>query len=121
LVVIIGGRRVHPLFPGVLLVTIGAIAASEFLGYTGATIGDIPSGFPPLSVSLPWGSIGSLLVPGAVIALVGFAEPAAIARHYATTERGLWDPNREFVSQGLANIATGIGSAYWAGCSSSSA
>jgi SulP family sulfate permease len=111
-VVIIGGRRVHPLFPGVLLVTIGAIAASEFLGYTGATIGDIPSGFPPLSVSLPWGSIGSLLVPGAVIALVGFAEPAAIARHYATTERGLWDPNREFVSQGLANIATGIGGAY---------
>ncbi|HEX6844876.1 MAG TPA: SulP family inorganic anion transporter [Actinomycetota bacterium] len=109
---ILGGRLLHPLFPGVLLATIGAIVVSEAVGYTGATVGDIPSGFPPLSADLPWGSIGSLLIPGAVIALVGFAEPAAIARHYATQERGLWDPNREFVSQGLANIATGLGSAY---------
>jgi SulP family sulfate permease len=112
LAVMVGGRAIHPLFPGVLLITVGAIVASELAGYTGATVGDIPSGFPPLSLDLPWGSVGSLLVPGAVIALVGFAEPAAIARHYATTERALWDPNREFVSQGLANIATGIGSAY---------
>jgi SulP family sulfate permease len=109
---ILGGRAIHPLFPGVLLATVAAIVLSEAIGYSGATVGDVPSGFPPLTLDLPWGSVGSLLVPGAVIALVGFAEPAAIARHYATQERGLWDPNREFVSQGLANIATGLGGAY---------
>lgn len=109
---ILGGRIVHPLFPGVLLAAIGAIVVSEAFGYSAATVGDIPAGFPPITADLPWGSVGSLLVPGAVIALVGFAEPAAIARTYATQERALWDPNREFVSQGLANIATGFGSAY---------
>jgi SulP family sulfate permease len=43
-----------------------------------------------------------------VIALVGFAEAASVAQTYATEERRPWDPDREFVSQGVANLASGI-------------
>jgi sulfate permease, SulP family len=61
---------------------------------------------------LPWGSVPTLLVPAAVIAVVGFAEPASIARHYATLERRRWNPDRELVSQGAANLAAGLGGGF---------
>jgi SulP family sulfate permease len=47
-----------------------------------------------------------------VIALVGFAEPAAIARRYAAEERKPWNSNKEFVGQGLANVAAGFAGGY---------
>lgn len=103
--IVLGARRVHPLFPGVLVAVAAATALSELGGYGGATVGSVPAGFPPVSASLPWGDLYRLLVPGVVIALIGFAEAASIARTYAALERRRWDANREFVSQGVANVA----------------
>ena len=102
-----GGRRLHPLFPGVLVAVVAATLWSRAAGFDGPTIGDVPAGLPSISLDLPWGSVPELLLPGIIIALVGFAEAAAISRSYATLERTLWDPNREFLSQGLANLAAG--------------
>jgi SulP family sulfate permease len=65
-----------------------------------------------LETDLPWGDVGHLLVPALVIALVGFAEPSAIARRYAAEDRRPWDPNREFVGQGLANLAAGVAGGF---------
>ena len=101
-------RRVHPLVPGVLIAVALGSGYSAITGYEGATVGRFPQGLPPLSIDLPWGALGQLLIPGVVIALVGFAEPASIARRFATVERKHWDPNRELLSQGLANIGAGI-------------
>ena len=112
LVLILGGRALHPLFPGVLIAALLAIGFSVLTDYGGPTVGDVRSGFPPIAIDLPWSDAAKLLLPGAVIALIGFAEPAAIARHYATAERQAWNPNREFVSQGLANVVAGFGSGY---------
>lgn len=108
LLAMFGGRRLHPLFPGVLVAVVAAIALSVGLDYGGATIGDIDAGLPPLSLDLPLGSVPSLLAGGAVIALVGFTEPASIARAFAARDRTTWSPNREFVSQGAANVAAGL-------------
>jgi len=110
--VVLGGRRLHPLFPGVLVAVLVGIGYSLIAGYAGATVGDIPSGFPPLSLDLPWRELPQLIIPAIVIALVGFAEPAAIARTFATQDRQRWDPDREFISQGLANLAAGISGAF---------
>ena len=107
-VAVVGGRRLHPLFPGVLVGVVAATVISAGAGYDGAVVGDIVIGIPPLSVDLPWGDVATLLVPGLVIALVGFAEPASIARTFAAQERRPWDADREFVSQGAANIAAGL-------------
>jgi SulP family sulfate permease len=112
LVVILGGRRLHPLFPGVLVATGLALAWSVATGFDGSTVGSLRPGLPPLSADLPWSDTWRLLLPGVVIALVGFAEPAAIARHYAAAERQMWDPNREFVSQGVANVVAGFTGGY---------
>ncbi len=112
LILVLGGRRLHPVFPGVLVAVIIGIAFSRLTGYAGPMVGEIPRALPPFSLDLPWTSSLSLLVPGAVIALVGFAEPSAIARTFAAQDRAVWSPNEEFVSQGAANIAAGLSGGF---------
>ncbi|MBT8405024.1 MAG: sodium-independent anion transporter, partial [Gemmatimonadetes bacterium] len=104
--VILGGRRIHPLVPGVLIATGAGLVWSIATGYGGPTVGEVPRGFPTPSLDLPWRSLPVLLVPGIVIALVGFAEAASIARTFAAQDRAPWDPNKEFIGQGLANLAS---------------
>lgn len=105
---IVGGRRLSRLFPSILLAVMAGIVFTKLTNYSGPTVGSFPSGFPPFSLNLPWSSLGSLLIPGFVIALLGFAEPASIARTMAAEDRDRWDPNREFVSQGVANVVSGL-------------
>ncbi len=111
LVVMLGGRRVWALFPGALLAVLGAILWSWWSGYDGAVVGEVVFDLHGMSgVAVP--DVVALLVPGAVIAVVGFAEPASIARRYAAMDRQPWDSNREFVGQGLANLASGLAGAF---------
>jgi sulfate permease, SulP family len=101
-------RRIHVLIPGVLLAAVAGLGLAQLTGYDGHVIGEVPAAIPIPSLALPWGQVATLLVPAAVIALVGFAEPAAIARTYAQETRTTWDADREFVSQGIANVASGL-------------
>jgi sulfate permease, SulP family len=112
LALVLGGPRLHPLFPGVLVAAVAGIAWSALFGEAGDTVGEIDSALPQLSLDLPWSSFSSLVVPGLVIAVVGFAEPAAIARTFAARERQRWDPNREFVSQGAANAVAAVSGGF---------
>jgi len=108
----LGGRRIHPLIPGVLLASVGGLVWSMITGYGGPVVGDVPRGFPTPTLVLPWSALPALLVPGIVIALVGFAEAASISRTFAAQDREPWDPNREFVGQGLANVAAGLSAGF---------
>ncbi len=102
------GRSLHPMFPGVLVAVGIGLACSAAGLAVGPQLGSIPEGLPPLQLDLPWASLGDLLLPGAIIALVGFAEAAAISQTFASADRESWDPDREFLSQGAANIAAGL-------------
>ncbi len=112
LAAVFGGRRVHPVFPGVLFAALGAIAFSRLTGYGGPVVGHIPSGLPPLSLNLPWGELPALLVSGTVIAVVGYAEAGSIARTFAAEDRERWDSDREFVGQGVANVAAAFSGGF---------
>jgi SulP family sulfate permease len=112
LVVTLLGRRLHPLFPGALVAAVAAMVLVEVSGWDTVRVGDIPAGLPPLTFDLPWSALPELLLPGLVIALVGFAEPASIARKYASAERSSWDPDRELVGQGLANVGLAVTGGY---------
>ena len=108
---LLGGRRVSPLFPGALVAVVGGIAWSRLTGYDGSVVGEVVVELRgPAGVSLT--DVASLLVPGVVIAVVGFAEPASIARRYAAMDRKPWDSNKEFVGQGLANLASGVAGGF---------
>ncbi len=112
LVAVFGGRRVHRFFPGVLLAVAAGVIISIGLGYDGSTIGELGGGFIPIGFEFPTGSVGDLAIPAFVIALVGFAEPASIARSFAAEERMTWNANREMFGQGIANLASGISGAF---------
>ena len=112
LTVMLGGRRVHRLFPGVAVAVVIGLVFSGVVGDdTVLTVGDdtpIPVGLPSLSLDLPWSSMGTLAVGGLIIALVGFAEPASIARQFAMEDKTSWDANRELAGSGLANLTAAI-------------
>ena len=105
LVLVLGGRWIHPMVPGVPLAAGAGLAATLVFGYDGSILGEVPAGLPPITLDLPWTRIPAMALAGVVIALVGFAEAATIARTYAARERQHWDPDRDFVSQGVANVA----------------
>ena len=108
---IIVGKYIHKLFPGALLVLVAVSMYSHLSDYKGPVVGEIPTGIPDLGFGLPWGSVDELFLSGIVIALIGFAEPASISRIFASQENQRWSANREFVSQGLANVASAFSGA----------
>ena len=112
LVLMFGGRRLHALFPGVLVAVVLGVVISAATGYSGSTVGELDGGFISLTADFPWDQTGDLILPAMVIALVGFAEPSSIARTFAAQEREPWDANQEMVSQGVANIAAAVSGAF---------
>ena len=115
LVFMYGGRKLHKLFPGVLLAAICGIIAVSLTDYSAPIVGQpipIPNSLPEISLSLPWSDVTSLLIGGLIIALVGFAEPSSIARTYANQDNIPWSANRELIASGVANTAAGFVGAY---------
>lgn len=111
-VVMVGSRMISPRVPGVLIAVIIFTAVSAIAGTDASVVGDIPTDFPTLSLGLPWGELPGLLLPGIVIALIGFTEAAAISTVFAAEDREGWSANREFISQGVANVASGISGGF---------
>ncbi len=111
-VLIVVGRRIHRLFPGVLVAVVAATATVALFGYGGSTVGELEGGFVATGIDVPWDEVVGLLVPAFVIALVGFAEPSSIARTFAARDRVPWDANREMISQGVANVVAGVTRAF---------
>ena len=112
LVLMFGGRRLHTLFPGVLVAVVVGVIVSGSADYDGSTVGELDGGFVSLTFEFPWDRAGDLAIPALVIALVGFAEPSSIARTLAAHGRERWDANREMVSQGVANLAAAVSGAF---------
>lgn len=105
--IVLAAQRISPLLPGVLAAVVLGVVGSNLLGFEGPVVGTIDSLLAgQLSLLLPWQDTPDLLLGAVVIAIVGFAEPAAIARSYSTGRS--WDPDRELVSQGAANVVSGV-------------
>lgn len=112
LVLVLTGRKLHALFPGVLVAVVVGETVAALSGYDGTIVGELDGGFITLGFDFQWGSTPDLIVPAIAIALVGFAEPAAIARTFARMDGDEWDANREMVSQGVANLASAVSGAF---------
>lgn len=99
-------RRIHVLVPGILLAAAGSIVYVRLGGEAGSLVGPVPTGLP--DVALPMSGLASAVVPGIVIALIGFSESVAIARSFAVQDRIPWDPDRDFMGQGFGNVASSL-------------
>ncbi len=109
---ILGGRHLSALFPGVLVAMLVGIGVSRVWGIDSPIVGSFDVVLLRPVPALPWAAFPDLLLGAVVIAVVGFAEPAAIARTFSSEQPGRWNPNRELVSQGVANLAAGFVGAF---------
>ncbi len=112
ILIVLGGRLLNRLFPGVLVAVVFGILISHLIDYSGPVVGELSGSFVSLKFNFEWNSFGELLLPGAIIAIVGFAEPAAIARTFSKQDGSIWNPSKEFVSQGIANMASAFSSSF---------
>lgn len=116
-VLMLFGRRVHPLFPDVLVAVVGGVVYARLTGYGGEVVGTLPALLPTPALDLPWSAAPRLIVPAVVIGLIGFSEASVIARSFAAETESSWDVDREFISQGAANLASGLFGGFPAGAS----
>lgn len=111
-------KKYAPKLPGVLItvvVTTLLAWAVDYKGMGGSVVGTIPEGLPSFSipnVSLDFKTLSSLAVSAAIIGLIGFVEAISIAKAMASQTRQRLSANQELVGQGLANIVSGLSSAY---------
>ena len=111
------GRTLWPRLPMIMIVVAGAAALSATLGFAaggGAVIGALPSGMP--APYLPrWPgleTLGQLLVPAMVIALVSFLETASSAKVENQRDGRRWDDNQDLIGQGLAKLASAFSGSF---------
>lgn len=72
-------------------------------------VGDIPRGLPPMALpAFDPDLITLLVIPSALIALVGYVESISIAQTLAAKKRQSISPDRELVALGAANLGAGL-------------
>ncbi|MDO5612154.1 MAG: sulfate permease [Paracoccus sp. (in: a-proteobacteria)] len=99
----------------VVAVALGTLAVVLFdLGARGvAVVGAVPQGLPPLTLpDLSPALLGSLLLPAALISVVGFVESISVAQTLAARRRERIDPDQELIGLGMANIGAGFTGGY---------
>ncbi len=120
LILLLKGTRL----PGILIAVVAATLGVGFLELTGPggvpVLGPLPQGLPALTLPM----IGPqdlvpVLVGGAAVALVAFADTSVLSRVYAARTRSPADPNQEMVALGAANLAAGLFSGFAVSSSSS--
>ncbi|HEX6119019.1 MAG TPA: sulfate permease [Dongiaceae bacterium] len=99
--------------PGILLAVVGAtvIAGVLDLGTRAgiSVLGPLPQGLPAFTI--PWidlDDIVSVMIGGATVAMVSFADTSVLSRTYAARMRTPVDPNQEMIGLGVANLAAGF-------------
>ena len=99
--------------PGILIAVAGAtvaVAVLDLAAHAGVSVlGALPQGLPAMALPLITSDdIVPVLLGGAAIALVSFADTSVLSRAYAARAGSSVDPNQEMVGLGIANLAVGI-------------
>jgi high affinity sulfate transporter 1 len=102
----------NKLLPGVLIAVIGATVAVGLFDLSASgvkVLGSLPEGLP--GFGLPWigiNDLGPVLIGGAAVALVSFADTSVLSRAYAARLGRPVDANQEMMGLGAANLAAGL-------------
>ena len=76
-------------------------------------VGEVPAGLPELRLTAPdWQAVSALLLPAALISLVGFVESVSVAQSLAFKRGQRIKPDRELLGIGAANVASALSGGY---------
>ena len=102
-----------PRIPGILVAVVAATLIVSLLDLSGragvAVLGPLPQGLPAFSI--PWityEDIVPVLIGGAAVAVVSFADTSVLSRVYAVRTGTATNPNQEMIGLGAANLAAGF-------------
>ena len=104
-----GSKRI----PGILVAVLGATVVVGVLDLGAragvSVLGSLPQGLPAFAIPwITWSDVVPVLIGGAAVALVSFADTSVLSRAYAARTRSYVDPNQEMVGLGVANLAAGF-------------
>lgn len=113
-------RRIDRRAPFMLLGLLAGYGAAQALNAAGgiggervALVGPIPSALPPFGVpDIAWETLPDLFGIAAALTVVALGQSISIAKAVALRSGQHIDANREFIGQGLSNVAGGFFSAY---------
>ncbi len=112
LAIILGIGRVLPKVPGVLVAVVAAIVAVVVLDLGGegvSLVGELPQGFPPLTLPGVGFSDVPLLMAGALgITLVSLTDTISTSSAFAARTGQEVDADQEMIGIGTANLAAGL-------------
>jgi SulP family sulfate permease len=116
LAIIFVAKKYRATFPGglaALILTSIPLFVFEWHERGIAVIGPTPAGLPHFQVpSLDFNTIGVLLGPAIVVALVSFAETYSVGKTISTGTKQKVNVNQEFIGQGLANLVGSFFQSY---------
>jgi high affinity sulfate transporter 1 len=105
-------QRWLPKVPAVLVMVVLAMAASSIfgLGERGVSlVGELPQGFPPLTIpTVQWSDLAPLAAGALAIAVVSLADTISTASAFAARSGQEINGNQEMVGIGAANLAAGL-------------
>lgn len=97
----------------VLALVVSIVVVSVWAPEGVRTVGVIPTDLPGLMLpALSQDQWLSLVVPGSLIALVGFVETVSVGHALAARRKQRIDPNQELLGLGAANVASGLFGGY---------
>jgi SulP family sulfate permease len=68
-------------------------------------VGEVPQGLPPFTLpDFSFGLVSALLLPAALVSIIGFVESVSVAQTLAVRRRQRIDPDQELLGLGAANI-----------------
>ncbi|MGX0978123.1 SulP family sulfate permease [Roseovarius sp. MBR-51] len=78
-----------------------------------AIVGAVPQGLPPLTLpDLSPDLVSALVLPAALISIIGFVESVSVAQTLAAKKRQRIDPNQELIGLGAANLGAAFTGGY---------
>ena len=105
-------RRVPSTLVAMIIAAV-AVRVLDLEKYGIKTVGEVPSGFPPIEIPhFPLALVPSLLGDAAGLALVTFSSMMLTSRSFASKNRYEVDADRDFAALGAANIASAISQGF---------
>lgn len=102
-------RRISKFLPAPLAALVVGTCLALFVLTDVRTIGAIPASLPAVHAPrLEWESIGGLVEPALIVALLGSIDSLLTSLVADSRTRTRHNPNRELIGQGIGNLAAGV-------------
>ncbi len=109
-------KKLSPRLPNILITVVTCTLVSYFFSYGeqgGAIVGAVNAGLPAFKIpDVEFVNVKNLMVPAAVIALLGFVEAISVAKALSQETSQRLSADQELVGQGLSNLVSSLFQGY---------